>query len=229
MVELLALPPEQVPLYRCYTGHFYSLLEPLVGRELPTVTLLRDPFELCWSGISHFLNIHRWDHFRAQMILRCMLGLWRNFPKFRNFLDSHIVKGNTQTIILGGFIDNPGHLKNNFYGANYPFSDPRLFDNPDMDALVERAKERLRRMVVVGTVERFAESTKLIFDHLGVPLPTKLSYDNAGKNSNATTSYRGSKSVSADLASYIDRKNIYDRELHRYANSLLDARLASRS
>jgi hypothetical protein len=151
--------PAMVPAYRCYTGHFFSLLEPLAGRPLPTVTVLRDPFEQTVSLIRHCQRIDRIAGVIAPLYARGLEQAWKRLPLLRKAIEKRwvpVVMNNFQTRVLWQLISGiPDKLKADYYGITYPFLEP-AFSSPDadMDQLFEKAKARLDKMAVVGTVER---------------------------------------------------------------------------
>lgn len=228
VLELTAMDPAKVPAYRCYTGHFFSLLEPLAGRALPTVTVLRDPFEQTVSLIRHCQRIDRIGGVIVPLYARGLEQAWKRFPLVRRTIEQRwtpVVMNNFQTRVLGSDILHPGRLKPDYYGITYPFLEPG-FSSPDadMDELFEKAKARLDKMAVVGTVERLHETVSLIFEVIGAPVPQHIPRLNSGTMPVRT--HRPAGNTSAELASLIDRENIYDRALYKYANSLLERKLA---
>lgn len=240
--ELIALPSQGIADYRCYTGHFFSLFEPVVGRAVPTVTLLRDPFEQTISLLKHCqrIDLKKWSadilcrsnvrqvYIAHALYARTLEQAWRHCPSWRTRIEARwcpALMNNFQTRTLGSEIIHPGTLKADYYGQTYPFLDPG-FSAPiqDMDRLFDRAKARLKQMVVVGTVERMAESVALIFDHMGVPPPDHIPRVNVGHRSQPGWSYRNSGLIPPELVELIDQQNVYDQALYRYAETLLDQR-----
>lgn len=218
--ELLALAPEQVPRYRCYTGHFFSLLPRLMDRDLPTVTLLREPVAQVTSLIRH---CEREDPLAGKLVPRLARfthHLWDSFPPLRGRLEKSIcpvIMNNFQTRVLGCEVAPAYDLKADFRGHTYPLLAPG-FTHPDedMETIFTRAKARLDSMVVVGTVERFAESANLIFQYLDCPLP-EITWENTNDGQ--------FQDISPQLRKLIESQTQYDRELYRYTQTLLDARL----
>jgi hypothetical protein len=230
VLELTAMDPGMVPAYRCYTGHFFSLLEPLAGRALPTVTVLRDPFEQTVSLIRHCQRIDRIGGVIVPLYARALEQAWKHFPFLGKTIEQRwtpVVMNNFQTRVLGSDILHPGRLKPDYYGITYPFLEPG-FSSPDadMDELFEKAKARLDKMAVVGTVERLPETISLIFEVIGVPVPQHIPHLNAGKK--LVHTHRQSGKTNPELASLIERENMYDRALHQYASSLLERKLTHR-
>lgn len=228
--ELVAMRPERVPGYRCYTGHLFTLLEPLAGRKLPTVTVLRDPFEQTMSLIRHCQRIDFVAGLRAPLLARGLEKAWKTWPTLRRRIEAAwcpVVMNNFQTRVLGSDVVHPGRLRRTYYGLTYPFLGPEFCDpRLDMDALLDRAKERLRAMAAVGTVERHAETVEAIFDVIGVDRPPTIPWINAGRPPSLRhCRWRDSGIVSHDFAALIDSQNRHDAELHRFAGELLDARL----
>lgn len=228
--ELVALRPDRVPGYRCYTGHLFTLLEPLAGRTIPTVTVLRDPFEQTMSLIRHCQRFDLVAGIRGPLIARGLEKAWKWWPALRQRIEAGwcpVVMNNFQTRVLGSEIEHPGRLSRNYYGFTYPFLNPG-FSSPDvdMDAIFERAKARLRSMAVVGTVERYAETVGAIFGMLGAKPPQVMQWHNSGRGTaDRHRGYRESGLVLDQFARLIDEQNHYDSALHRFAGELLDARL----
>jgi hypothetical protein len=215
--ELIAMPQEDVPKYRCYTGHFFSLLEPLVGRPLPTVTILRDPVEQTLSLLRHCQLYVPGAGLFAPFLARSLSFFWERFPPFRSRIEGSwcpVLMNNFQTRILAGAFPTPAQLGHNFYGLTYPFLE-RSFCSPelDMDNLYARAVQRLESMVVVGTVERLSETAGRICDLLDIAPPARLPKENVSAHR---------PRLSSAFLELIGRQNEYDRKLHALANKLLD-------
>lgn len=222
--ELASMRPEQVSRYRCYTGHFFSLLEPLVGRPLPTVTILRDPLEQTLSLLRHCQRYVPGAGLLSSLMARVIPLLWEKLPGQRPSIERRwcpVLMNNFQTRVLGSNISMPQHLGRDFYGMTYPFLEPS-FCNPDADleALYDRAVERLESMAVVGTVERFSDTVALIFRLIGLPAPSVLPEDNKSSRRSAP---------SPAFLQLIKQQNYYDFRLHKLAAELLDRKLASAS
>ncbi len=217
--ELLKLRADQVPRYRCYTGHFFSLLPQLMDRNLPTVTLLRHPIAQFTSLLRH---CERDDPLAGRLIPRVARSIhraWDTLPPLRRAMQSRIcpvIMNNFQTRVLGCEISPAYDLPADFRGHTYPLLAKDFIHPPrKMDILFELAKARLDSMVVVGTVERFAESADLIFQHLGVPTP-----EITRENSHDTPF----QAISPDLRRLMEDESRYDMELYEYAETLLNKR-----
>jgi len=224
VLELAAMNPAAVPGYRCYTGHFFSLLEPLAGRKIPTVTVLRDPLEQTLSLIRHLQRIDRIGGVLAPIYARALGYAWEKLPFTRKSVENKwapVVMNNFQTRVLGSDIRHPAGLKADYYGITYPFLEPG-FSSPDadMDQLFEKAKLRLDSMAVVGTVERLPETIQLIFDMIGTPAPAHIPRLN--------TTRRESRKIHPAMEVLIERENEYDRALYAYAETLLDSKTTPR-
>ncbi len=221
--ELVAMRAADVPNYRCYTGHFFSLLEPMVGRQLPTVTILRDPVEQTLSLLRHCQRYAPGAGLLSPLVARFLPLVWENFPSRRPSIEKRwcpFIMNNFQTRVLGSDIAMPRKLDRNFYGMTYPFLEPS-FCSPDADleTLYARAVARLESMTVVGTVERLRESVDMIFRLLGLAPPAELPHENVSKPA--------SHQFGVALRELIEDQNSYDFRLHKHATRLLDRHIAA--
>jgi hypothetical protein len=220
--DLLAMKAADIPNYRCFTGHFFSLLEPLVGRRLPTVTILRDPVEQTLSLLRHCQRYVPGAGFLAPLLARSLPVLWECFPPIRSRIENAwcpVLMNNFQTRVLAGEFPMPPQIGPNFYCLTYPFLE-RSFCSPeaDMDALYARAVQRLESMVVVGTVERLEETVRQISRRFGLPRPRDIPRENVSR-------YRTHR-VSAKFLALLEEQNRYDFRLHRLATELLERDLS---
>lgn len=220
--ELVAMSADNVPNYNCYTGHFFSILEPLVGRRLPTVTILRDPVEQTLSLLRHCQRYVPGAGLLAPFLARSLPVVWERFPPIRPRIENAwcpVLMNNFQTRVLGSEIRVPDRLPKNFYGMTYPFLDPDFCsDRADLEALYERAVARLESMAVVGTVEQLPETVGLIFKLLGIEPPQLLAKDNIGTNSHVH---------SPQFLELVSKENVYDIRLYRLGARMLQSQLTS--
>lgn len=218
--ELAVMPPEAVRRYRCYTGHFFSLLEPLVGRPLPTVTVLRNPIRQTLSLLGHCKRSVSGAGFSAPLMARLLPMLWQGCPLWRTRIERAwcpVLMNNFQTRVLGSDIPLPKNLPLNFYGLTYPFMETSFCSSQaDLDQIYLRAVERLESMVVVGTVERLSETVGRICDFLDIAAPANLPKEN-------TSTYR--TKPSAAFLKLVEKQNAYDLKLHALATGLIDTRM----
>jgi len=222
--DLLAMKAADIPNYRCFTGHFFSLLEPLVGRRLPTVTILRDPVEQTLSLLRHCQRYVPGAGFLAPLLAQSLPIVWECFPPIRSRIEKRwcpVLMNNFQTRVLAGEFPMPPQLGPNFYGLTYPFLE-RSFCSPeaDMDALYARAVQRLESMVVVGTVERLEETVGQISKVFGLPAPCVLPHENVSR--------RRTRRVSSKFLALVEEQNRYDFRLYRLAMELLERDLTMR-
>lgn len=215
--DLLDMRTADIPNYRCFTGHFFSLLEPLVGRRLPTVTILRDPVQQTLSLLRHCQRYVPGAGLFAPFLARSLSFFWERFPPIRSRIESAwcpVLMNNFQTRVLGSNIPMPQHLAHNFYGLTYPFLERSFCSQGlDMDKLYARAVQRLESMVVVGTVERLSETAGRICDLLDIAPSARLPKENVSAHR---------PRLSSAFLELVGRQNEYDRKLHALANRLLD-------
>ncbi len=211
---------EAVAGYRCYHGHLGTLIPTLLGRDIPTVTLLRDPFEQTISLFRHALRHHYvqkrgWSRNRLQWVL------WWTFPYAVNRLAQprYRVFHNYQTRSLGVLLDferlgKPGG------SMNEQFSVP---DSALPEAL-ERAKRRLDSMALVGTVEEIDTFVVQLCALLGVEPPAQTPRDNIEPGRDIRRTHRESSKLPEFLVRRIDRLTRFDQELYAHARALAGER-----
>ena len=222
--DLLAMRAADIPDYRCFTGHFFSLLEPLVGRCLPTVTILRDPVQQTLSLLRHCQRYVPGAGLFAPFLTRSLSFVWEHFPPSRSRIENAwcpVLMNNFQTRVLAGEFPTPARLGRNFYGLTYPFLE-RSFCSPevDLDQLYARAVQRLESMVVVGTVERLEETVCRICELFGLAVPTDIPRENVARNRTPL--------VSSKFLALVEEQNRYDFRLYRLATELMERNLPSK-
>jgi hypothetical protein len=199
--------------YRLYHGHFGRALDSVLDPGIPTVTLLRDPFEQTISHFRHALR-HRWavEMGWSDRLLPLVLN-W-GFAGLTYCLTSPVnrVMHNFQTRWLGVEIDfdrlsEPGGSL--MEQLNVP--------DDDLPEALEKAKRRLDSMAVVGTVENIGGFVERVFDLIGFPAPVQIPHQNTGHGVQAGHSHRGSTWLPAAVVRRVERVTAYDQELYAYA------------
>lgn len=231
--QLVCMSREEINRYRCYTGHFGTSLYSLLDHPVPTVTLLRDPFERVVSQIRHTTRFRRQQGIWRMYTWRAYLSRWEQEtqPGLRKWLEARFVSPclqDFQTRSLGVDIDLAPYM-GTVDTRDYGYLLLETQKGQSMEVILERAKQRLDSMVVVGTVERFADSVELICAFLDIPVPETLPQENVAQGHSISLRYRDSGEISTRLAARIDEITAYDRELYAYANRLLDKQLAQLS
>lgn len=225
--DLRRMTREQIQGYRCYHGHFGVSFLSLLGRDIATVTFLRDPVERSLSQIKygerlvrqHWLSYLPWS-IRMALAGTRLPGEWIK-PPLRN------VMSDLQTRSLGIEIDLNPRLGTKD-GRDMAF---HLYDaqqDQAMESVLEHAKRRLDGMTVVGIAERFDESLKLVSELLCIPMPEQLPQENVSPGHTINVRHCDSGEFSNEYISKIKGMNEYDEELYAYANQLLDRQLAAR-
>ncbi len=227
--EMLAMPREQFNRHRYFQSHFGNLLYPLLDREVPTVTFLRDPFE---QSISRLRFLVHYSENRKPLSFR--IGVYlalcddRFGPLVHRLLGRHYRwtgQSEFQTISLGvDFEPSSWKQGQNLVDCRHLQTMSRLREL-GMDGVLEQAKRRLDSMAVVGITERFDESLGLVCDFLKVPPPEKSPVERVAPGRSIHSRYRDDPTVPKALARLVERHTFYDRQLYAYANSLLDRQL----
>jgi hypothetical protein len=93
--------------------------------------------------------------------------------------------------------------------------------------ILEHAKRTLDSMVVVGTVERLAESIVLIRRHFGLPVPEVIPRKNVAANRQPHLRYLDTMTFPNWMLDRIESLIEYDRSVYAYGCRLLDEKLAA--
>jgi hypothetical protein len=145
---LVGLPPERRQAISVFTGHFPYVAVELLGMELTTITILRDPVERTLSYLRH-CKLHHEQH--RELVLE---EIYEDQFFFPCFIENHQAKQFALTVD-----DRP-----------QSYMDVLEID----EARLELAKANLTRVDVVGLRERFDELLAELHDRYGwSPAPVK--------------------------------------------------------
>lgn len=154
--DLLRLNAADLSRFRLFRGHFYNLLQPYLGRQVRTLTFLRDPIE---RALSHYAHVVRepGHSFHKHALELGSLEAFIADPLTRPMIS------NFQTRSLGLPFDIRGIAAR--FGADQLKAlaferhiETWMPEPGDEEALLQTALTRLHEMAFVGLVERFDES-----------------------------------------------------------------------
>lgn len=238
--ELLKLNREKINKFKCFTGHFGTGLFSLLDVDIPCITMLRDPFERAVSSI----------HFAKKIVSSS------DIPNLSSEIKELLIKGDIREIVnhtlLSKMIDNIQtlylgydiNLNNSLDSPNSildwsrqtatnveVFFVEQLQCGLEMNKIVDRAKQRLDKMEVVGIAEQFDNSTRLIFDFLGIKNPNVFPTENVSseKLSLGGLTYRESGQIPEDVIRRIDKLTVCDREIYEYGKTLFARQLRKKN
>jgi hypothetical protein len=236
--ELLKLNREEINKFQCFTGHFGTGLFSLLDRNIPCVTMLRDPFERTVSLI----------HYSRKIVSSS------DIPNLSNEIKQIIIKGDLQEIVyhqsLSKIVENIQTLYLGYdVNLNNSSDSPnsildwnsktaiclevlfiQLLHELDMNKIVDNAKKRLDTMEVVGIVEQFNDSAELICKFLGVSVPKKFHQENVSpeKLSLGGLTYRKSGEIPENVIKRIDELTACDQEIYEYGKTLFARQLRNK-
>lgn len=200
---LRSLSPERRRRIRVYTGHFPYAAAELLGDDLVTMTILRDPVERTISLLRQFTRTVPWidDPSRQRpMVSRSLDEVYERRPIFDQLIHNH------QTKIFS------------MRDSDQPESYMDLID-VDEERL-ELAKTNLANVDIVGLTERYREFVDEISARFGWEVE---------REARANASPAGEvQTVSDSLRRRIAEDNAIDIEFYEYATRLVDLRRGRR-
>jgi hypothetical protein len=210
------LAPERRDAIRIYTGHFPLAARDLMGPDLVTLTLLRDPVERTVSVLKHFKRL--WPRY-GDLSLD---AIYDDELVFRHFVEHH------QTRM---FALTAGDGTRSFASVTDYDTLRRALENPagpsaaldagavvavDADRLAQ-AKRNLASIDVLGVNESF--------DAFVAQLRNGYGWWPSGERFDARANVSSEPWVASDaLRARIERDNPFDRELYEHARELIAAR-----
>ena len=222
--ELVKIESQRLQEYRCFTGHFGTGLFSLLDRQIPTVTLLRDPFERVVSHLNFAWARSRQNH---RGLWARMLGQLPVMTYFKYVLarpQRWRAFDNVQTYHLGVDLDlRPWRKKPDHRELAMLLK--QLANNQSQEEILQKAKRTLNSMAVVGTVERLGESVKLICAHLGIPVPDTLPTKNVSPVRQLHVRYQDTWTFPTWMRDRIESLIELDRDVYTYGCRLLETRL----
>jgi hypothetical protein len=234
--DLLRMDLPQIQSRRAYCGHWGISFDSLLGQPIPTISVLRDPFERVVSAVRYSQRE----------------GLPREFPEIRevfargdwNEIVHHpVISGlleNIQCLYLGSKIDLRPYLTTPPPGITpsgeplpyleYYWAKQRLDGSLPWDEVAAEAKRRLDQLEGVGIFEQLPETTHSLCRLLGLRTPPVLPQKRISpeRRGAGQSNYRESFEIPADAVRRIDELTARDRELYEYAQARFTRQLAER-
>ncbi len=235
--ELMKLDPASLNGYRCYTGHFGTALQDLLTKQVPTVTMLRDPFELYVSSVNHGLRNQIRCGLNARDIAAASEQRWRELGPYQTVDEvagllvagdglpllnhplaiSQVSNGQVRCLGVHFEIDRLKQATERLGLAEELAA--RSGPVPDRDVYAE-AVRNLESMVVVGLVEDMEASVRMVCRYLGVGPPAEVPVENVNPARKTAGSYRSSGTLTARQAAFVDQVTALDREFYEHAVNL---------
>ena len=214
IADLVAVTPERKAAIRMYAGHFPFMVRDLIGGDLTTLTLLRDPVDRTVSVLKQFKRLYeRFSDLPLEEI-------YEDAFVFRHFIENHQTKvfsvtpeDRPQTIASRvTYQEIHDYLTTAPAGSDAARVAAGATITIDGDRL-ERARSNLARVDVVGLNDRFDEFVEA--------LRTRFGWWPAGLAGDARANVSLEPwTASAELRARIARDNAFDIELYEYAKEL---------
>ncbi|TPI38558.1 hypothetical protein FJW07_15020 [Mesorhizobium sp. B3-1-9] len=167
--ELVALPPEKLRSYQAFGGHFHGYLQPYLGRDLMTVTVLREPMARTRS---------HWHHVRRVLV-------HPHHPRVKGQTFAEFVMDDLNREMIEDYqarylIKLPlsmATMATRFSEAEYArFALAVLLEQTSLSVLkpelLEGARTTLKGMAVIGTTERLHDFLVEVANLADIPPPT---------------------------------------------------------
>ena len=203
--RLLSIPPERRSRIRMYSGHYPYVVSTLVGDDLTTISVLRDPVERTISLLRQFRRKNPWADGDAAGAAS------GERPTLEQVYDNPFVAEplllNHQTKIFSTRPDDELQT----YMDVFELDDARL-------AL---AKENIAKVDFLGLTEQYGDFLDELADGTGWHIER-------GLRKNVTPADE-IQPVSESLRRRIIEDNALDIELYEYAKQLIESRRASRA
>ncbi|MCX6360798.1 MAG: hypothetical protein NT029_13370 [Armatimonadetes bacterium] len=219
--------------YRCYAGHFGTVLPDMLTGRIPTITMLRDPLEHFVSRAAHSLRSLDVISFPVAVLreqIRVATGDGDLSDAQADAVLAAARSGNIgpilghpllvrsgvdlQTRTLGVHVDLTW-LRDQGRDQAYESILTAWAPGPASDAVYEAAVASLESMEVVGLVERMASSVALICRYIGVPEPPEVPLQNSNPaRIDGHRSYRESGALTTVQITMIENLTQRDRELY---------------
>jgi hypothetical protein len=211
---LAAIRPERAAAVRVYVGHFPLAVRDLIGGDLRTLTLLREPVDRTISILKQFKRLY--ERFRSLSLD----AIYDDPFVYRHFIENHQTKLFSVTTA-----DHPKMLASTVgyrefrecLTSTVPVAEEGSGAPPDtitVDAQrFATARENLARVSVVGVNERFDEFVETLRARFGW-WPAGMAGDARANVSSEAWE------VDTALRARIARDNAFDVELYEYAKRL---------
>jgi hypothetical protein len=216
ITSLEQLPPERREAVRIYTGHLPLVARELMGPNLVTLTLLRDPVDRTVSVLKHFKRL--WPRYRDLPLD----AIYDDEVVYRHFVegyqtrmfaltradDTHAFASVTDYETLRAALSDPARRPAALVPGAVVTIDARR---------LALAKRNLASVDVLGVNEAFDAFVAELRDHYG--------WWPSGEQFDARAFVSSEPWIASDaLRARIERDNPYDRALYDYARELIAAR-----
>lgn len=218
-------------LLRCVTSHLGPALLPwLTTGTGAVITMLRDPVEQFVSQLYfHQAQLKREPQRFHPDYLAAVQPLIH--ADIRTLLETPLlmIPDNPQSCCLGILQTIAPYLKEGAIGRNGPLLRTMPFGfSPAMDMcqIAAAAQEQLQKVTLIGLTEAFAESTAMLCDLLGIPVPAMLPTENLGVKKHSVQLYHYRQHLPPDLLEQVIAKTHYDQALYTQAFVLFNEQRA---
>lgn len=218
-------------MLRCVASHLGPALLPWLATGAGMViTMLRDPVEQFVSQLYfHQAQLKREPQLFHPDYLAAVQPLIH--ADIRTLLETPLlmIPDNPQSCCLGIFQTIAPCLQEGVIGRDGPLLRTMPFgfsQEMDMRQIAVAAQEQLQKVTFIGITEAFAESTEMLCDLLGIPVPTTLPTENLGVKKHGVQLYHYRQQLPPDLLERVLAKTHYDQALYAQACELFSEQRA---
>jgi hypothetical protein len=212
--ELVMIPPEKLATYQAFVGHFHSYLGPYLGRDLMTVTTLREPVARTRSH-WHQVRRHQQHPHHHRVINQSFSDFVMddlNRVMIEDYQARYLVKLPLSLSAMAGRFSDADHAR--FALSEMLEQTSQLVDKSE---LLGGARAVLNSMAVVGVTERLHDFLIRFAEAADLPQPLSTVVPRANVTNRQDAKAEG---LSAEALRRLQQLTRIDRQLYDAVSEL---------